>query len=272
VDAEARALNRAHWDELAHVHGQDAYYDAASLVRGASSLTEVETAAINAVTEDVAGLRICHVQCHIGFDSVTLARLGARVTALDFSAASLAKCAELAQRCGVDIHLVEADACDPPEALHGTFDIVYAAIGVLCWIDDLDQWMSAMHRLLRAGGHLVLVELHPIYLMIDRTDPLVLDFPYAYDGAHRFDQDGSYADPDAHLASTATVQYAHGVGEVVSAAVTAGLEVLHLGERTDSPRDYRGDLQRSDADGRYRLRLGGQPLPLLYTLLAQRRP
>ena len=27
-DAEAQAANRAHWDALARVHGQDLYYDA----------------------------------------------------------------------------------------------------------------------------------------------------------------------------------------------------------------------------------------------------
>ena len=270
VNADARAVNRASWDEKAKLHGQDAYYDSQSLIDGGSSLTEVETDALRRVAPSLVGLQVCHLQCHIGLDSISLARLGARVTGLDFSPVALRKCAELAARCGVELNLVEADATGPPANLNGQFDIVYATLGVLCWIDDMDQWMSAVHRLLRPGGHLVLVELHPIYQMVARVDPLVLDFPYCYDGPHRFDQDGSYADPAAHLLSTVTIEYAHGIGEVVSAAIAAGLETVHLSERTDAFRDDRA-LGGQEADGRYRVRLGGgEPIPLLYTLLARR--
>src|SRR5829696_6862518 len=50
--------------------------------------------------DDLAGLTILHVQCHIGFDTVSLARRGAHVTGTDFSAASLAKAADIAARSG----------------------------------------------------------------------------------------------------------------------------------------------------------------------------
>ena len=36
-------LNRASWDELAAVHGQDAYYDSEALVSGASGLDALRT-------------------------------------------------------------------------------------------------------------------------------------------------------------------------------------------------------------------------------------
>jgi hypothetical protein len=65
------------------------------------------------------------------------------------------------------------------------------------------------------------------------------------------------------------VQYAHSLGEIVTAAVGAGLRVLSLEEHLDSPVDMRGS-GRSDADGRYRLRASGQPLPMLYTLICER--
>lgn len=85
-----------------------------------------------------------------------------------------------------------------------------------------------------------MVELHPLELMIDTVDPLVLDFPYNFDGPHRFDVNGSYTDPGARLDAMVTVQYAHGVGEVVTAAIGAGLEIVYLAERIDSPRENRG--------------------------------
>ncbi len=270
MSIEALDWNRRNWDDRARVHGQDRLYDSEALVDGASSLTEVEEEALRRAVGEVAGLEVIHLQCHIGFDSISLARAGARVTGLDFSRVSLERAAGLAERCGVELALVEADVCHPPPQLLGRFDLAYATIGVLCWIGDIDAWMTAVHDLLRPGGSLVLIEIHPVQAMIDTTDPLVLDFPYCFDGPHILDSPGSYTDRAAKVQATKTVQYAHSLGEVVTAAVDAGLVVRWLAERTDAPRDYRGELPGPEADGRFRLRLGGEPIPMLYSLVADR--
>src|SRR3954449_5653973 len=161
----ARRINRAHWDALASAHGQDAYYDTEALIAGADSLTDVEAAGIREAIGAVAGLDVLHLQCHIGFDSISLARRGARVTGADFSPASLAKARALAERAGVEAESVEADATALPEALHGRFDLVYSTLGVLCWIADLAAWMRSAAAALRPGGRLILVELHPLFNM-----------------------------------------------------------------------------------------------------------
>ena len=270
MDKDALETNRRNWDGRTRVHGQDRLYDSAQLVAGGSSLTDVELEGLDRAVGQVAGLDVIHLQCHIGLDSISLARLGARVTGLDFSAVALAKAAALAGQCGVEVTWVAADVCNPPASLFGCFDLVYATIGVLCWIEDIDVWMSAAHRLLRPGGTLLLVELHPFHVMIDTTDPLVFDFPYTFDGPHRLDSAGSYTDASAAIASTQTVQYAHSLGEVVTAAVGAGLVVRWLAERTDAPRDFRGGLGSPEKDGRYRLRLGSEAAPMLYTVVADR--
>jgi SAM-dependent methyltransferase len=266
VSADDRETNRAHWDALAAVHGQDDYYDAEGLIAGADSLTETEAAAVG----DVAGLDVLHLQCHIGFDSISLARRGARVTGADFSPASLAKARGLAERAGVEVEFVEADATALPPALHGRFDVVYSTIGVICWIEEIADWMRSVHAALRPGGRLVLVEIHPLYNMVAAREPFALDFPYAADGPRRFEEPGSYADRDAEVAVATEIVYAHSLGEVVTAAIGAGLRVDALHEHLDADMDPRGDLLRQEEDGRYRLRVGGELLPVLFTLLATR--
>jgi SAM-dependent methyltransferase len=264
---DATALNKALWDARGRAHGQDAYYDAAGLIAGADTLSPLEAAAAG----DVAGLDVLHLQCHIGFDAISLARRGARVTGLDFSPASLAKARELAARAEVPVEFVEGDATDLPPALAGRFDLVYATLGVLCWIGDLDAWMRSVAAALRPSGRLALVELHPLYLMLDSVEPLRVDFPYQGAEPRRFDEPGSYADPDLRLAATESVQYAHGLGEVVSAAVRAGLRVERLEEHAGGlERDPRGDVLPREADGLHRLRVGGELLPTLFTLAAVR--
>src|ERR1700753_4364589 len=122
----ARELNRARWDALAEVHGQDAYYDSEALIAGMDSLTPEEDAAVG----EARGLDTLHVQRDIGFDTLSLARHGARVTGLDISPVSLAKAAALASRCGVEIDWVRADSTAIAPGLENRFDLAYATMGV----------------------------------------------------------------------------------------------------------------------------------------------
>ena len=264
----ARRINRAHWDALAAVHGQDAYYDSDGLAAGADSLTEHEAAGIREAVGAVAGLDVLRLQCHIGFDSISLARRGARVVGADFSPASLEKARALARRCEVDVEFVEADATDLPRELHNRFDLVYATIGVISWIDDIGAWMRSAATALRSGGRLLLVEIHPLYNMLARTDPLELDFPYAHDGPRAYDEAGSYAGPGLQVASTEAISYGHSLGEVVMGAIAAGLRIERLDEHLESDFDPRGDVLAPADDGRYRLGVGGELLPVLFTLVA----
>jgi SAM-dependent methyltransferase len=261
---DATETNRAHWEALAEVHAAQntGYYDADALIAGRDT--------VEPGVGDVTGVDVMHLQCHLAYDAISLARRGARVTGVDFSPRALAEARSLASRCGVSIEFVEASSVDLPASLHGRFDLVYATIGVLGWIGDLDAWMRGVFAVLRPGGRLFLHELHPLYLMFESFEPLVLDFPYAFDGPREFDEDGSYADPDAAVAATKTVEFAHSLGEVVTAAVGAGLRVDALREHMETEREHRGGLLEPDPDGRYRLRLDGELLPVMYTLEASR--
>jgi len=267
---QARELNRAYWNCLAEVHGQDTYYDTEALLAGADTLTIEEADLVRAAVGDVAGLDVLHVQCHIGFDTISLARRGANITGADFSSASLRKARALAEQCGVAVEWVEADSTALPAELTGRFDLAYATAGVICWIEDMTEWMRSVHSTLRPGGRLVLLDFHPLSMMMDGTEPLAFDMPYANDAGHLFDGAGAYAVPDAELAHQESVQYAHSLGEVVTAAATAGLVVDELIERFDvSARFHRG-VATLDSDGRWRLRVGGQQLPLVFGLRATR--
>ena len=263
-------LNRAHWDAMAAVHGEgnDAYYDVEALLSGERGLLRAEDEAVALAVGDVAGRDVLHLQCHLGFDAVTLARRGARVVGADFSPASLAKARAIAARAGVDVAYVEADATALPAELHERFDLVYATVGVHMWIADLDAWMRSAASALRPGGRLVLVEIHPLLNCVGSLDPLVLDFPYADAGPLSFDEPESYAGVVASAGQT--VQHAHALGEIVTAALGAGLRVEALREHLAAEADPRGTFLPRDEDGLHRLRIGGAPLPVLFTLVAAR--
>jgi SAM-dependent methyltransferase len=274
--------NLTHWEALARFHGtgDDSYYDLDLLRSGGSLMGDEERAAIELATggRGLAGLAVLHLQCHIGCDSIAMAREGASVTSVDFSRTALDRLEVLADECEVTVATLEADATDLPESLASQFDLVYASIGVLCWIDDIDAWMAGVARSLRSGGALVLVELHPLVTMVESLDPLVVDFPYGFDGPRVYSGTGTYANRDADIEWT-TVQYAHSIGEVVTAAARVGLSCDHLVEHTSGSFNT-GQFEGPEDDGRYRLRLGvgavrdgvaepACPMPVLFTLVAR---
>jgi len=269
---DAAAANHAHWQDLARVHGNgdDAYYDVEALIAGRTAMTEHEQAALD-LAGGVSGRDVLHVQCHLGFDAITFAQRGARVTGLDFSATALAKAEQIAARAGVTVNWTLAEATRLPDALVGRFDLAYASIGAICWIGELAAWMQSVARALRPGGRLVLVDMHPAYGVVGSLEPFVVDFPYAFDGPRAFREPGSYANPQADVKATLSVAFAHDLGEVVNTAIDAGLRIDRLIEHTSCAFDPRGGVARREADGRYRVRLGGEsgfPVPMLFTLVA----
>ena len=120
----------------------------------------------------VDGLRTVHLQCHIGTGTLSLHRLGAKVTGLDFSGASLAEARALAAATGAPVDYVEADVHDAPKVLDpGAFDLVYTGIGAICWLPDIRRWAGVVAALLRPGGRLFIREGHPMLWALDETRP-----------------------------------------------------------------------------------------------------
>jgi 2-polyprenyl-3-methyl-5-hydroxy-6-metoxy-1,4-benzoquinol methylase len=276
--------NFDHWETLAAFHGtgSDRFYDVDALVAGHDSLTDLEENALALATasKGVEGLDVVHIQSHIGFDSISMARRGARVTAVDFSPTALRRANEIATLVGVSIETVQSDSRELPHSLDGRFDIAYATIGVLEWIDDLDAWMRSAQRVLRVGGRLVIVEIHPFTNVFGSREPIIADFPYGGNVPFQWRGTGSYANPNADF-TTSTEEYPHSLSEIVQATIDAGLDITHLVEHMDMAYDPHGDILDHDADGRYRFRLGvgpdgsaasAAPLPIAFTLLATKRP
>ena len=92
-DPDWRSANRANWDERLELHLRAPAYELASLRAGRGRLNPIEEAEIGAA----AGLRVLHLQCHFGRDSLILAQRGAEVVGLDFSGPAITAARELAR-------------------------------------------------------------------------------------------------------------------------------------------------------------------------------
>ena len=273
ADEEWRAANRANWDERVAIHLAAPSYDLAPLRAGRGRLHAIEEAELR----PVAGLRVLHLQCHFGRDTLTLAQRGAEVVGLDFSAPAIAAARGLAAELGLAdrARFVEADLYDAPAAIHepASFDLAFVTWGALYWLPDLRRWAEIVAFFLKPGGTLYLAEGHPAALVFDDMakgrDGLPGWFaPYFQRAPLVFDDPADYADPEARLTNVRTYTWLHPVGEIVTSILAAGLRLHWLHEHDQVPwRMFEALVE--GADGMYRW--PGEPwLPLAFSLRAER--
>ena len=268
-------LNKANWDERAPLHAASAGYETQVLVDDPAHLSEVVRFDLP-LLGDISGAKGVHLQCHIGTDTLSLARLGAHMTGLDFSPASIAQARLLAQRAGTRLAFVEADVYEAAEVLpRESFDLVYTSIGALNWLPSIDRWADAVASLLKPGGRLFIREGHPVLFSLneDRQDALVIEHPYfEQETPQVWEDDSSYVETDARLTATITHEWNHGMGEIISALLSHGMQITGLVEHDSIPWEALPGQMSCGEDGEWRLDRDRWRMPLSYTLQASKRP
>ena len=269
-----RDVNRANWDERVPAHAASPDYAVARFTDDPSFLSEVVSFDAPRLG-DIDGLDAVHLQCHIGTDTVSLARLGARMTGLDFSRPALEQGRRLAAAMGLEIEFVESDLYGAPEAL-GTerFDLVYTGIGALCWLPDIRRWAEVVASVLRPGGRLFMREGHPMLWSLADPRPdglLAVEYPYFEQGEPTvWDEGGTYVATDHVFTHNVTHEWNHGLGEIVTSLFDAGLQLTALEEHDSVPWDAMPGQMTPIGGGEFRLSDRPERLPHSYTLQARR--
>jgi len=269
-------LNRASWDERAPAHAASRDYGVDRFASDPGHLSDVVRFDLPLLGE-VAGLRCVHLQCHIGTDTISLARLGADMTGLDFSPASLAQARRIASLAGAGVRFAEAEVYDAAGVLGPEpFDLVYTGVGALCWLPDIGRWARVVAGLLRPGGRLFIREGHPMLWALDDSRPdglLAVEYPYfEREEAMVFDEGGTYVETEAVFTHNRTHEWNHGLGEIITALMTAGLDLTGLVEHDSVPWDALPGQMEQIGGGEWRLADRPWRLPHTYTLQAIRRP
>ena len=267
-------VNRANWDERAPAHAASPDYAVERFVSDPSFISSV-VSFDRPRLGDLTGVKGVHLQCHIGTDTISLARLGAQMTGLDFSSASLAEARNLAQRTGTSVEFVEADVYRALEVLEpASFDLVYTGIGALCWLPDVTRWAGVVAALLRPGGRLFIREGHPMLFSIDEThlDRLVVDFPYfQLSEPLILEESGTYVETQVKFSHNVTHCWSHGLGETVTAVLEAGMDLTGLAEHDSVPWNTIPGRMSQDESGEWRLEDRSWRLAASYTLQTRKR-
>lgn len=263
--AQYIAINRAHWDEVVPLHAASEFYDVAAFRGGESPLQSLELAEVG----DVRGKSLLHLQCHFGMDTLAWARLGAQVTGVDFSPAAIATASSLATELGIAAEFVESDVLELD--LGRQFDIVFASVGVLCWIPDFPAWARAASRHVKPGGMFYILDGHPLFNTLDdRREDLAIAYDYITSGRPQPypQEDGSYAVRDAKLRHPQRVEFTHDLGEIVTSLIEAGLTIDFLHEHPFSSWPALSSME--PRDGYYHLPAGAPRIPFQYSIKAHK--
>ncbi|KAF2480417.1 methyltransferase domain protein [Neohortaea acidophila] len=275
------AVNKRNWDERAPEHAKSPDYAYKALIAQPTLLSDVVTFDIP-LLGSIENLAIVHLQCHIGTDTLSLARRGAKsVTGLDFSPASLAEARRLAAATqgsgGEKLTFVEAPIYEALTVLpEGGFDLVFTGIGALCWIPSIARWAGVVHSLLKPGGRLFIREGHPVLWAMDErvTSALQIGFPYfEREEPMLFDDGTTYVavEEGKVFEASKAVEWNHGLGAIVQALLDVGMLVTGLVEHQSVPWEALPGQMVKLENGEFELKEDKDRLPLTYTLQAVKK-
>ena len=256
-------INRALWNKRTDAHLQSGFYNLKEFLAGAISLNPVELELLG----DVQGKSILHLQCHFGQDSISLARMGAKVTGADLSDIAVSRARELAAQTGADAGFVCCDIYELPQHLEGRFDIVFTSYGTIGWLPDLERWAEVVSHFLKPGGRFVFVDFHPVVWMFD-NDLKEVAYRYFNSGPIIETESGTYADRDADIRQP-SVGWNHSISEVVNSLIAKGLAIWALDEFDYSPYNVlRNSVE--EAPKQFRVAHFGNKIPIVYSIVAQK--
>ncbi|MFC4126791.1 class I SAM-dependent methyltransferase [Nocardia rhizosphaerae] len=275
LDADAIADNRANWDDRAEVHVRSRMYDVDAFLTDPAEISTVvrndlAVLAPHLPGTGITGRSLLHLQCHIGTDTVSWARLGAvDVHGIDLSPNSLRHAARIAAADGRDITWVEGDARFASSVVRRQFDTVVTSAGTIVWLPELTAWARSIHDLLVPGGVFLIRDDHPILGAMEFEPWLLTDDYLAGGGVRTYSDAGTYTEDSAGaIAHPTNHEWRHDLGEVVGALLGAGLVVAGLAELPFM--DWRAFPDLVACPEGWMLPPGAPRIPLNFAVVARR--
>lgn len=123
------------------------------------------------------------------------------------------------------------------------FDLAVITIGVLNWMPDLKLFFKVVAGLLAPGGNLAVYETHPALEMFapGSPDPFTPQYSYFDSTPHASEEPITY-DGSSGEKGPVSWWFPHSMGDIVTAAIGAGLALDRLTEYPHSNREVEYDI------------------------------
>jgi SAM-dependent methyltransferase len=250
------------WNQMARIHAASREYRLAEFKAGENVLKPIELREVG----DVRGKSLLHMQCHFGLDTMSWARLGAKITGVDFSDDAIALARSISAELKIPARFIQSNIYDAPAVLHEQFDIVFTSYGALCWLPDITRWAQVAASFVKPGGFFYIAEFHPLILMSDNRrgiSKIENEISY-FHTAMREDPPGpDYSDPSKIV--SATHQWMYRLGDIVSALAATGLRIDYLHEFPACIYQHFPFMKKA-SDGSWHIE--GDPIPTIFSIKA----
>ena len=252
--------NKALWNAKVPIHLNADLYNMEAFMAGESSLDKATLAHLG----DVTGKKVLHLQCHFGQDTLSLARMGAKVTGLDISDVAVGKAKELNAILDLDAAFVCCNIFDAKEHIDEQFDIVFASFGTIIWLPELEKWADIIQHFLKPGGRFVFLDFHPVMDMLN-WDTCAFEYDYFNMKKPYMEiTQGTYADANANI-NMKEYFWNHSFTEVIQSLQKANLKMETMAEYDYSPYDIFGEMIKR-ADREYTMKRMPVAFPYFYAL------
>ena len=253
--------NRRTWNETADIHADVNLHDLLESFRD-PTFNLLDDLELGILTDlGVEGKAVAQLSCNNGRELLSVMRLGAdRGVGFDIADDFIAQARRLTEAAGLEdrAEFVRSDVYDIPARFDGSFDLIYVTIGAIGWLPDLERYFEIVSRLLRAGGHLFIYEMHPILDMFEAETGLVIQDSYFRTEPFVDEDEPDYYDPSQRVAGV-SYWFHHKLSDVIGGCLCNDLELRHFAEHDHDI----SMVYRSFQD------LATKP-PLCYTLVAQK--
>lgn len=256
--------NKNLWNQKTGFHIKSDFYNIENFLNGESSLNKIELDLLG----DISGKKILHLQCHFGQDSISLARLGAKVTGVDFSDKAIDQANILSKKAQIPVDFICCDIYELPNHLEETYDLVFASYGTIGWLPDLNKWAGIISKYLKPGGEFVFAEFHPVVWMFDDNFKKI-QYNYLKSEPIVETEVGTYADKKAEIEQE-SVTWNHGISEVVNSLIQNQLEINRLNEYDYSPYNCFNGMCENKAK-KFRIEHLDNKIPMVYAIVATKK-
>lgn len=256
-------INKTWWNAITPIHSKSSLYNLRKFKKGATSLQKLEIEELG----NIKGKTVLHLLCHFGMDSLSLVRMGARVTGVDLSDESITLAQSLSNELHIPAEFICSDIYKLPKVLHKKFDIIFMSYGVLLWLSSIEKWAEIINHFLKKGGILYIVELHPF------TNILSYDMKMQYDyfdrGPFLDDAQGSYTDWKDKTKGV-TYEWSYTTADIINSLIRVGLRIEFFHEFPYTMYNQFPGFMKKNKKGQYVLKNTKIQLPLLFSLRAKK--
>jgi SAM-dependent methyltransferase len=257
-------VNKQFWNDAVPKHIASDFYNMQDFLAGKTSLQDIELQLLGDVTDK----SILHLQCHFGQDTLSLQRMGAQCTGVDFSEQAILQAKKLNKQINEQATFVCSDIYTLPQIHVHQYDIVFTSYGTIGWLPDINKWAEVVSTYLKPGGIFVFADFHPVVWMFDNNFTKI-EYGYQQTAAIIEEEHGTYADKNS-TTLTKNIGWNHGMANVLQALINEGIMMEQIKEYDYSPHDCFANMKQIGTHKFVIPSLEGK-IPMVYSILGRKK-